>query len=277
MKRSFLMVFLGLAYLLSGCGSKTETPAVSPKAQAFHDDCATFAPAIPGFAPLCESLPKEKTPEQLATYDDTINTLIGDFKKWGPEVAKNLIAKCASKALVKASSPLDLQFCLETSHLNVESLAKGSSDAKAYAPLIGKVQQEPSPDPNAWSSLSEEQRTNLRRTAVDACATKAGGYVGAACAAVALHEELFASKPFGPNGEGAKVFDKAMELYKYANAPQDMAKKALEDIGIPSSILNTPEATTAAAAKAVSDTANAVNKGLSDTKNAVDKALGVSW
>jgi len=277
MKSVTLIAAFTLVFVLCGCGKRIETTPVTTAADVFRDDCNSFAPAVPGFAPLCDSLPKEKTPEQLAIYDQTIKTLIADLKKWGPDVAKGLIAKCAKLAVNKTSSPLDLQFCLETSHLNVQSLADGSSDPNGYAPLVGKVQEESPSHPRTWSSLTEEERITLRRSAVEACATQASGYVGATCAAVAVHEELFASKKFGDGGEGAKAFKKAMEIYRYADAPHAMAKQALQKIGIPQSVLNSPDAVNAAATRVIADTAKTTEKGIQETKKTVNRLLGHSY
>jgi hypothetical protein len=290
MKRSLFFLILLCVHSLGSTQQSASTSAHLTR-KGFLKDCLAVAPAIPNFSIVCHGLAQEKTLQELKLYDASMLALADDIKKWGPDAAKNLIAKCAASAVDKKPSPFVLQWCLETHHFNAQELAKGSGPAKGtgtpktssnttanttssdntenYAAIFGKVQNPP--DPNNlpdWSSLNDQQKTSIRNTAVHACAAQAADYVGAACAVVAAHEDIFAKEPYGPNGEGAKAFDKVMQTYK-ATAPQEMAKKALEGLGIPASSLNTPQAVQSAALKTLNDTA----QGVAETANSVTNTV----
>lgn len=265
--RSTKIVFGGsllvsLAVLFSACDKKEEKKAeVAPPIEdqrvvAFRKECGEVSGAWPNFELICDGLAAEKTPEQLAPFLGLVRRLSADLKRLGPEVAKQVVAKCSVTATSKKPSVSELMFCLSFNGLNVEHLATGSDDAKKYAELIEKT-REPAPSyPTGSTQDDETLRAQVRQSIVYSCIEQAEAYLKAACSAIAVHE-VFAGRPFGDNGELAKAFDTVVGLYSAAGLPQQYAKQALKDIGIPIEVIDAPGNVQAAATKAASDAAEA--------------------
>ena len=267
-----------LLVLCGGCESKTDREN-KEKVALFRKECAQISGAWPNFELVCESLATEKKPEQLDPFLQLVRKLSSDLTRLGPVVATQVVASCSMNSTLDKPSASELMFCLSFSGLNVEQLTQGTDEAKKYAEFLERVRIPKPVYPSGSSPDQEAIRDKAREAMVYACIKQGEAYLKAACSAIAVHE-IFADRPFGSSGELAKAFDELTKIYAVAGLPQQFAKQALKDIGVPAEILDAPDKINGIAYEAAAEAAESAKRQHEQTKTDVNdffEANGVDW
>jgi hypothetical protein len=227
---------LSLFLIPSVAGAQQSLPD-SKVRHAFIKECTTLVRAVPDLSLPCSDFAKGKPAAVVRQYLSLVRAAKTALMSAGPQIAQEMLKSCLGNAATKNSDPGELLFCirLKKQGNDLVKLAKGQGSLKEYGKMA-QASTEPVPAyPTDNSPQAEAQRAEVRKDLVYGCAEQETGYIQALCGAVAVNE-IFASRPFGDNGELAKAFDKVVQIYAVTEAPriviQGEVKELLQRAGL---------------------------------------------